>query len=256
MKKKTHLLSNLWDRYPDMIAEQYVSPHASRIGRYLAEILAVGPFYSYVINFTDNSIFNVSENLLDIHGVRDYPTTLQHVIDFTHPDDLDFVIEAEEATILKFAEIGFEHKLSLKNSYCFRMRVADGSYHLFHHQAILLDADDEGRVMSSLNIHTDINHITQINNKIVLITGIGGRTDYCQIDLSKQVSNEFLPMLSKREMEILKLLTQGLSSQEIADKLFISKFTVQVHRKNLLRKTKTQNSVELVKRCIELGFMQ
>lgn len=52
--------------------------------------------------------------------------------------------------------------------------------------------------------------------------------------------------LSDREMEVLQLICQGLSTQEIADKLFISKRTVDRHRENLLLKTGTHNSVSLV----------
>ncbi|HVW96227.1 MAG TPA: response regulator transcription factor [Mucilaginibacter sp.] len=53
--------------------------------------------------------------------------------------------------------------------------------------------------------------------------------------------------LTEREIEVLKLLTNELSSREIAEKLFISERTVETHRKNLLRKTKSTNTVGLVK---------
>lgn len=255
MKKQAHLLSGLWESYPDIVADHFVSPTGIQIGQYLSEMLAMGPFYYYVINFVDYSIFHIHENLLHMHGTATYPTSLHQVMAYIHPEDLEFVMAAEKATILKMQEIGFEHKLLLKNSYCFRMKVANGSYHLFHHQAILLDIDDKGGLCSSLNIHTDINHITQVNNKIVLINGIGGRSDYCQMDLSPKSANIAVPKLSKREMEILNLLAQGLSSQEIGDKLFISKLTVGVHRKNLLKKTGASTSAYLIKTCIELGLI-
>ena len=53
--------------------------------------------------------------------------------------------------------------------------------------------------------------------------------------------------LSEREIEVLKLITEELSSQEIGDKLFISKRTVDSHRKNLLQKTNTKTVVGLIK---------
>ncbi|HTH81724.1 MAG TPA: response regulator transcription factor [Mucilaginibacter sp.] len=53
--------------------------------------------------------------------------------------------------------------------------------------------------------------------------------------------------LTEREIEVLKLLTEELSSREIAERLFISERTVETHRKNLLRKTKAINTVGLVK---------
>ena len=52
--------------------------------------------------------------------------------------------------------------------------------------------------------------------------------------------------LSKRELEIIKLIASGHSSLEIGDKLFISEFTVQTHRKNILQKLGLNNTPQLV----------
>lgn len=52
--------------------------------------------------------------------------------------------------------------------------------------------------------------------------------------------------LTKREIQILKLICQGLTNNEIADKLYISNRTVDNHRANLLSKTETKNTASLV----------
>ncbi len=52
--------------------------------------------------------------------------------------------------------------------------------------------------------------------------------------------------LSKREKEILMKICEGLSNQEIADTLFISKRTVDKHRANLLNKTASKNTASLI----------
>ncbi|MGI5913404.1 MAG: response regulator [Bacteroidales bacterium] len=52
--------------------------------------------------------------------------------------------------------------------------------------------------------------------------------------------------LSKREKEILEKICEGLSNQEIADALFISKRTVDKHRANLLSKTNSKNTASLI----------
>ncbi len=52
--------------------------------------------------------------------------------------------------------------------------------------------------------------------------------------------------LSKREIEIVKLIAEGLTSIQIADKLFIAEHTVKTHRKNILRKTGAANTSQLV----------
>ena len=55
-----------------------------------------------------------------------------------------------------------------------------------------------------------------------------------------------LQKLSIREMEVLGLIMQGLTNQEIADRLFISFETVRSHRKNILEKTGAKNSIALM----------
>jgi DNA-binding NarL/FixJ family response regulator len=60
----------------------------------------------------------------------------------------------------------------------------------------------------------------------------------------KNVPDVFL--LSKREVEIVQFVKEGLSSKRIADALHISSKTVQVHRHNILKKLKLKNCVSLV----------
>jgi len=52
--------------------------------------------------------------------------------------------------------------------------------------------------------------------------------------------------LTKRELEVLKLICEGLSNSQIADKLFISLRTVEGHKSNLISKTGVKNSISLV----------
>jgi len=52
--------------------------------------------------------------------------------------------------------------------------------------------------------------------------------------------------LSARELDVIKLVAEGLTSQEIADQLFISELTVQTHRRNMMRKLDLKNSMQVV----------
>ena len=61
--------------------------------------------------------------------------------------------------------------------------------------------------------------------------------------------------LSQREVEILKLIADGLTNAEIADKIFTSKRTVETHRQNIIEKTKAKNTAALIKYAISKGII-
>ncbi len=65
----------------------------------------------------------------------------------------------------------------------------------------------------------------------------------------------FIPKLTRREKEVLKLITDELTTKEIAEKLFISKATVETHRLHLLNKLGARNTAGLVKTALQKGLV-
>lgn len=61
--------------------------------------------------------------------------------------------------------------------------------------------------------------------------------------------------LTEREVEILKLIAEGLSNKEIGDKLFISHRTVDTHRTNLMKKLEVHNIAGLIRFAIKHGLI-
>ncbi|HTR29669.1 MAG TPA: response regulator transcription factor [Puia sp.] len=64
-----------------------------------------------------------------------------------------------------------------------------------------------------------------------------------------------VPVVTRRESEILKLLTKGFTSQEIAGQLYLSVHTVDTHRKNLLQKFNVHNTQGLINAAQEMGLL-
>jgi DNA-binding NarL/FixJ family response regulator len=60
-----------------------------------------------------------------------------------------------------------------------------------------------------------------------------------------------LPVLTAREKEILELIAEGYTNPQIAEKIFLSQFTVDSHRKNLLAKLAVKNTACLIKLAVE-----
>ncbi|MCC6725508.1 MAG: response regulator transcription factor [Saprospiraceae bacterium] len=72
---------------------------------------------------------------------------------------------------------------------------------------------------------------------------------------SKPIGRQEEVMLTRREIEVLKLLATEHSNHEVADKLFISVRTVDTHRRNLLEKLKLKNNAGLVRYAINQGLI-
>jgi DNA-binding NarL/FixJ family response regulator len=69
--------------------------------------------------------------------------------------------------------------------------------------------------------------------------------------ISKQPSD-----LSGRELEVLKLIAEGLTNAEIADTLFTSKRTIETHRQNIIEKTQAKNTAALIKYAVTQGLIE
>jgi len=61
--------------------------------------------------------------------------------------------------------------------------------------------------------------------------------------------------LTQREKEVLHLISQEFSTKEIAAKLFLSKSTIESHRRTLLIKLNAKNTAGLMRRSFELGYL-
>lgn len=228
----------------------------------VSQIFSIGPFYYYIIDFHDFSITFLSEGFKEAHGVEiNKIVSGSDILPFIHPEDLPYIATAEEmAFSLMKNSIGMEKIKDYKISYNFRVKSANGNYQLYNHQSLALNTDEFGNVRKSLVIHTNINHLTKINNKKLSLIGLAGQPSYLNIELGQCVDgnkNKALPinLFSKRELQIFKMIADGMDSKEIAEKLFISVFTVNTHRKNILNKSACNNAVELVARGIGEGWI-
>jgi DNA-binding NarL/FixJ family response regulator len=74
-------------------------------------------------------------------------------------------------------------------------------------------------------------------------------------NMGRKKQREEMIKLTQREIEIVKLISEGFTSQQMADKLFISPRTVETHRANLMKKVGVRNAIELVKKLETLELI-
>lgn len=76
-----------------------------------------------------------------------------------------------------------------------------------------------------------------------------------KLDSSKSISFNKV-ILGKREKEIVQLIAQEYTTETIAEKLFISKATVETHRRNIFIKLQVNNIAGLIKKAMQLGIIK
>jgi DNA-binding CsgD family transcriptional regulator len=218
-------------------------------------IISTGPFYFYIIDFYDMSLSHISPSIADIQGYLPESVTLNDILDGIHPSDLEFVTRAELFLTKFFSEkVEREKLLTYKISYCYRARAKDGEYVLFNHQALMLTMDENGGYGKSLNIHTRIDHISNFNTYKISLIGLHGEPSFMNLSLEEQEKAP-LRKFSKREIDIIRLLAVGLGNAAIGERLFISPLTVKKHRTNILVKSESKNTAELIQKCILQGII-
>lgn len=257
MEDKALQLAPIWKRFPQLFSEKQLEISESTIIQMISEMLVIGDHYYFILNVADGSVQHVAANCLSMHNLENTPSHVQEIVDLIHPDDLPYVMRAEEVCHQKIAKQEAEERKNLKACYCFRMKMNNGKYQLFHHQSIPVLFDEQGKIVSTVNIHTNIDHISKKNSFIAHVIGINNNNSFYQFNLSKKISIGKKPNnpLTTRESDILQYVAKGYSSIQIAELLGISDQTVRVHRKNILKKTQTINSSSLIKYCVEMGWL-
>jgi DNA-binding CsgD family transcriptional regulator len=256
MKQNTEILHGIWNQSKDIISDKNIDQHVTP-DHIMSSFFCAGPYYYYVVDFYDRQIKQMSPEIESVLGLNPGTATFDDIIAQIHPDDIHYVAQAER-TILDYLyyNIGRDKVTQYKMSYCFRFKTPDGSYQLFQHQAIILTTDENGSFGKSLNIHTNINHLTTVNSHKATLTSLFGKPAFFQVDVLAESGLHLMKLIfSKRETEIIRLISKGYKNKEIAELLNISYHTVSTHRKNILQKACTRSSSELIAMCINEGLI-
>jgi DNA-binding CsgD family transcriptional regulator/PAS domain-containing protein len=126
----------------------------------------------------------------------------------------------------------------------YRVRKPDGNYVRILEQNTILQQDNQGNITHLLITASNISHWKKSEALVASVTSTENGSCFCYTSDDDHLSPA--TQLSKREREIVKLLSEGCSSKCIADQLSISFHTVNKHRQNIIEKTQTRNVSEVV----------
>ena len=133
---------------------------------------------------------------------------------------------------------------------------------------IMLTTNDEGSIITSLFKVGATGYLLKNASKEYLIQGIKDAYAGKKV-ISSHLTEKIIesltedpkpkegsrPMITKREIEVLKLIAQEYTTQEIADQLFVSTNTVATHKRNLFVKMDVKNSVGMIKKAVDWGII-
>ncbi|WP_175455281.1 helix-turn-helix domain-containing protein [Pricia antarctica] len=223
------------------------------------EKLALGRYFWFILDFPKgkhcasggdvdsltpftNERFSSLEQL-QLHGV-------------THPEDLNKILAFSRFWIELYD--GRRAMGDLKVTLFFRMLNALGDYYWIMVQYPEVIMNENYKIVYGLVLVTDISHIKSQGEPMMTI--LNQKEHICQqfycLNANTLSQTEFTPpRLTRREKEILQLLTKGHGSKQIASLLHISTKTVDNHRQNMLHKTGSKSSSEMVSMGIRLGMV-
>jgi DNA-binding CsgD family transcriptional regulator len=219
---------------------------------------------------TKTSTAFLSHNFIKIFG---YPRKhfmegdLQFLIKHMHPDDLQAFITFAETSTLN-ATAWKEAKKNAIHECCSRIKHYNGKWIWVNQKVIVLSVTPDRHIDTVMLMFDDCTTSKQTELKEHVSLVEKSRKNSKLLQLLAPVSSiqskreklldatEDYASLTTREKEIMQLVSQGFSSKEIAATLFISRHTVESHRKHILHKLSVRNAPQMVHECVMSSFEQ
>jgi len=214
-----------------------------------------GPSFQNIFDHTIQDFVYLSPNLNNLIGISKEGFSMREFIDRIGEQDLKhFFLCQEIASNFYFNEIEKKDILSYKLSFQYKFKFHN-KYKLVLHQAICLNQSKEGRMIQVLANVSDISHFTTKRSSNIVFTNLN--TDELIVKNAEDptANEEDNSIFTKRENEIIRLIAEDHSSEEIADLLFISKNTVRTHRQNILKKSNEKTYTALISNMIKSGLL-
>lgn len=198
----------------------------------------------YVIDYEKMAFEYVSENPLFLCGyTAEEVLAMGYAFYFKNvPEkDLELLTLINEAGFDFFAKLPGQEKRQYSISYDFHLINQDGKPVLINHRLTPLFLTSEEKMWKAMCIvsispHKDAGHI-YIHKQ--------GTDEAWELSVENRVWRKSeKPKLSKREIEILRLYAQGLTINQIADKIFVSSDTVKYYRRRIFERLGVSNVVE------------
>ncbi len=186
------------------------------------------------------------------HLNPEYRTTPEFFLKMLHPDDLPFIFDTQIKTFEFLNSLPASERKDYKMVVDFCLRCNNGLYLRFVQQSVIIELDKDGKLWLALML-TDLvsGNVPHEPPQRQLIHVKTGKPCLFNDNNGPEPNKS----LTKREIEILGLISQGYDSRDISERLFISVNTVNNHRQNILSKTKTENTTQALLYAKRIGII-
>lgn len=220
----------------------------------IVDIFSIADYYYLIFNLVTSTIEYVQEDITKVLGCLPEEFTTEYSFVNIHPDDVSFFLNVQNTAMKFFSQIQPEKSSKYKMRYDYRLKHTDGSYRRILQQVYNIQSSPEGGALRVLSVHTDITHLKTSTKPVLSFIGLDGEPSYIDVEL-QSAFKPTKPILTKREKEILKNLIEGHNSKTLSEKLFLSVETINTHRRNILRKTKTKSTSEVISKALREGWL-
>ncbi|UPK72441.1 helix-turn-helix domain-containing protein [Chitinophaga filiformis] len=198
----------------------------------------------YLIDYTNLSFEYVSDNPLFLCGyTAEEVLQLGYEFYFRHvPEkDLELLNLINEAGFDFYAGVPVDERKLYSITYDFHLIHKDGKHILINHKLTPLFLTQDGRLWKSMCIVSLSHHQSPGNVRIYK----QGSAEMWELVAGKKIWRKSeKPTLSERETEVLRLHAQGLSINQIAEKIFVAPDTVKYYRRRIFERLEVNNIVE------------
>jgi hypothetical protein len=192
-----------------------------------------------------------SKGILKMLGITPEEVNPGHYTQIIHPDDEERLGQARARVYKMEKEIFQAQKGSSLTSYNLRDRIPSGLYINVFVQDYMFFSPIPYKAVFLIQVVTNIDWYKIKKDRFHHYAG----NDLSLFRFPDEKLLEIGPDLSIREFEIIRMIEEGLSSKEIAEKLFLSIHTVNTHRSNILEKTGKSQISDLIYEFKEKGLL-
>ena len=238
------IYNNIFNTYPKVEIEEHIKK--------LIELDYYYPYNStfYCITNTVHQNFEyISKNFKACTGLskdKMMAGGMDYYWSLFHPEDIKLWLKSlTDLMVFTMTELNDNQRKRMSYTWNYRIRNASNTYVNIVQNTTPLQFDDTKKPIIGLAHYTVLDGNLKMD---VCATAkyLNDKNEYETLFYQNESTSKLLDIISNRERDVVRLLLTNKTSKEIAENLNISKYTVDTHRKNILKKLNIDSTFELI----------